>query len=394
MVEDLFPHQKKAVEEMHNGCILFGGVGTGKSRTAVAYYLKNEAPRDVYVITTAMKRDSYDWETEFARYGVGIRKEATMAGVLRVDSWNNIAKYKHVKGAFFIFDEQRLVGSGAWAKAFEFIAKPKNNNHWVLLSGTPGDTWMDYISVFIANGFYENRTQFKRQHVVYNKYAKFPKVDYYVGVGKLVRQRNALLVHMPYPRHTTRHIHTVDVSYDAEILQRVLKDRWNVYKDRPIESVSELFYTMRKVVYSHPSRLEAIRDLMAKHPKLIVFYSFDYELDILRTLSSEVHIAERNGHKHDAVPTTDRWVYLVQYVSGAEAWNCTETDAIAYYSLQYSYKIWEQSQGRIDRLDTPFTDLHYYKLWSTSFIDKAVWGSLRQKKSFNETRYITQKGGR
>lgn len=385
MVVNLYPHQRKAVDDLDNGKILWGGVGTGKSLTAAAYYMEREAPKDVYVITTAKKRDSLDWESEFVRYGVYKSRDATVAGVLHVDSWNNIAKYKHVKNAFFIFDEQRLVGSGAWSKAFIFIAK---RNNWILLSATPGDTWLDYIPVFIANGFYVNRTQFKREHVVYNTYSKFPKVDHYVNVGKLVRQRNQLLVHMPYKRHTTRHTTNVPVTFCPNQMDAVMKTRWNVYENRPIENLAELFYTMRKVVYSNPSRINAVRELMIRHPKLIVFYNFDYELEALRSLSTEIPVAEWNGHKHEAIPSSDRWLYLVQYVAGAEGWNCTSTDAMVFYSLTYSYKNWHQAHGRIDRLNTPFSNLHYYVLLSKAQIDMAVMTSLLAKKSFNEARFV------
>lgn len=391
MVVNLYPHQRRAVDQLGNGKILFGGVGAGKSLAAATYYIEREAPKDVYVITTAKKRDSLDWEEEFVKYGVYKSKDATVAGVLRVDSWNNIAKYKNVRGAFFIFDEQRLVGSGAWARAFEFIAK---HNNWIMVSATPGDTWLDYIPVFVANGFYKNRTEFKREHVIYSTYTQFPKVEKYVNVGRLVKYRSQILVHMPYDRHTVRHSTTIPVSFDTVTRDRVLQDRWNVYKDLPIQSVPELFYTLRKVVNSDPSRLEEVRKLARKHPRLIVFYNFDYELNALRTLSEEVPIAEWNGHKHEAIPQTDRWLYLVQYVAGAEGWNCTETDAMVFYSLTYSYKNWHQAHGRIDRLNTPFKDLYYYTLLSGAMIDGAIMKCLRGKKSFNESKFLRDQGVR
>jgi hypothetical protein len=394
----LHEHQRDALGKLTNGRILCGGVGSGKSLTAAAYYMKNEAPRPVYVITTAKKRDSLDWEEEFVKFGVGTQEGATTAGVLIVDSWNNIKKYSNVYGAFFIFDEQRLVGSGAWTKSFLKIAK---KNHWLLLSATPGDTWMDYVPVFVANGFYKNRTEFKREHVVYNTFSNYPKIDRYVNIGRLLRLRRELLVEMPFDRHTIRRPTHIQVSYDKEAFNKVLKDRWHVYEDRPIKDVGELYHVMRRVVNSDPSRLEAIKRLLVKHPQLIIFYSFDYELDILRTLANErsplastmgekVTVAEWNGHNHHEIPDTDSWVYLVQYTAGAEGWNCITTNATVFYSLQYSWKTYEQSHGRIDRMNTPYIDLFYYTLRSPSFIDKAVWASLSQKKNFNEKRFTAR----
>jgi len=377
----LYPHQEEALNKLSNGKILWGGVGTGKSLVAAAYYMRSEAPKDVYVITTAKKRDSLDWDGEFVKYGVGKYANATTAGVLTVDSWNNIGRYTKVHGAFFIFDEQRLVGSGQWTKAFIHIAR---SNRWILLSATPGDTWLDYIPVFIANGFYTNRTQFKRQHVIYNTFTKFPKVDRYVEVAKLVRLRNSLLVEMPFERRTTRQVRVVDVEYDRDTFDMAVKKRWNPFKGAPIRDVGELFATIRKIVNLDSSRIAALKTLMGRHAKLVVFYNFDYELEALRSLSDLVTVAEWNGHKHENIPQSDTWVYLVQYTAGAEGWNCTTTDTMVFYSLTYSYKLWHQAFGRIDRLNTPFSILYYYILMSNSAIDLAMSRSLKEKKSFNE----------
>lgn len=327
------------------------------------------------MITTAKKRDSLDWVAEAARKAIG-------PPVLTVDSWNNLSKYVDVKNAFFVFDEQRLVGKGEWVKAFLKIAK---KNRWIMLSATPGDTWMDYVPVFIANGFYKNRTEFVREHVVFAPYTKFPKIERYVGLNRLVRNRHAVLVHMPYAKHTRRHSKTINVEFDVDGLEKVVKNRWHIYEDRPLRDISEVFIVGRKLVNSHSSRVAAIKMLMKQHPRLIVFYNFDFELEILRKIgeSSDCDFAEWNGHKHQEIPQSKKWLYVVQYMAGAEGWNCVDTDAMAFFSLSYSYKLWEQAHGRIDRMNSPFSDLYYYVLRSNSIIDRVVWQALKAKKSFN-----------
>jgi len=380
-VIELMPHQEQALHFLDNGKILYGGVGAGKSAVALAYYMKKEMLRDIYVITTAKKRDNLDWNSEAARFGIGPLADATVAGVLHVDSWNNIGNYADVKDQFFIFDEQRLIGHGAWVKHFLKIAK---NNRWILLSATPGDVWLDYAPVFIANGWYQNITDFKLQHVWYAAYTKYPKVLGYRGEQKLERLRNEILVEMPYDKHTTPILNFLDVDYDKERLDAILKSRWDDTYNHPIKDAAELWRLMRRIVNSDPSRLEMIRMLMGCHPKLIIFYNFDYELEILRALHDETTVAEWNGHRHDSIPETDRWVYLVQYVAGGEGWNCIETDAMVLYSLTYSYKNYIQAQGRIDRLNSPFTKLYYYILVSGAYIDVMVRAALEEKRSFNE----------
>ena len=383
MTYSLSLHQRRAVENLSNGKILRGDVGAGKSLTALGYYLSKETPRDIYVITTAKKRDSHDWEREAKRIGLPSRVS------LVVDSWNNISRYTEIRDAFFIFDEQRLVGSGAWVRSFLKIAKI---NRWILLTATPGDTWVDYAPVFIANGFYKNHTQFLTRHAVYSRYTKYPKVDRYVEVGHLEKLRRLILVEMPFERDTVRHIEHIPVAHDPAAFARVREKRWNVFDDRPIKDVGELFYVMRKVVNTAPSRVGFLRGLLEKHPRIIVFYNFDYELKILREFGEEAEalgmaVGELNGHRHDPLPKTDRWLYFVQYLAGAEGWNCTETNAMVFYSMSYSYRMMEQAKGRIDRMNTPFIHLFYYILVSDSMIDGAIRKSLVSKRSFNEAAF-------
>lgn len=397
---ELRPHQLKALQELRNGSVLAGGVGTGKTLTALAYYAvmvcegcldrsePMQYPRTLIVITTAKKRDSLDWESEAAHLGIFVDPENSYSGKeFIVDSWNNMKKYIDRKDCFFIFDEQRLVGAGTWVKSFLKIAK---NNQWILLSATPADTWMDYVPLFIAHGFYRNRTDFNEQHVIWSFNGKYRTIRGFFGVRHLERQRAAILVEMPYERHTTRHLVTRPVVFDKPAFDMVWKRRWNVYEGQPLIDVAEMYRVARRLVNSDPSRLEEIVELGKTHPRMIIFYTFDYELDALRTLMPEmdVCVAEYNGHRHEEVPETERWLYLVQYQAGAEAWDCITTDTIVYYSLTYSHRLFEQSQGRTDRLDTPFIDLYYYILKSDSQIDNRIWKALSTKKNFHEGRNV------
>ena len=376
----LYDYQQDAVDRLKNGSILCGGVGSGKSRTSLAYYYKVARTKDLYIITTARKRDTKEWEDEVEPFG--IKRKVT------IDSWNNIGKYKDIVGAFFIFDEQRVVGYGAWVKSFLKITRA---NEWILLSATPGDTWQDYIPVFIANGFYRNKTEFAREHIIYSRFSKYPKIDRYVNEGKLLRLRRQILVTMDFKRKTVSHHEDVYVSYDISLYKDVTRSRWDPYKNEPIPDASGLCYVWRKIVNTSEARQLALLEIFEKHPKLIVFYNFNYELDILKEMFGAyagVQVAEWNGHKHESIPTGPSWVYLVQYTAGAEGWNCITTDTIVFYSQNYSYKIRQQAAGRIDRLNTPYTDLYYYHLKSRSGIDLAISKALKEKKKFNESKYV------
>lgn len=384
----LFNHQRLAANQLKTGSILCGGVGSGKTLTALTYYFEKERPKDLYIITTAGKRDTLDWERECANFMLSRDRTASIDGVqVLVDSWNNIKKYIKVENAFFIFDEQRVIGSGAWVKSFLKITK---NNNWILLSATPGDTWLDYVPVFIANGFYKNRTEFIRRHVVYNSFTKFPKVDRYIEQGRLLKLKKQIMVIMSYNKKVIKNSINILVEYDNLLINSVKKKRWNPYTNTPIKQGSEMFYTLRRIINSNESRIKAIKELITRHRKIIIFYNFNYELDILKKLKDdrEVEIAEYNGHKHQPIPKSQKWCYLVQYISGAEGWNCIETNTIVFYSENYSYRMMTQAAGRIDRLNTPFAQLYYYHLISRSLVDQAIVTALQNKEDFNETSFI------
>lgn len=396
----LFGYQMDAVKRMKDGCILNGGVGSGKSRTGLYYYFSQyggsidpdyipmKNPADLYIITTAMKRDSKEWLKELSYYLICPDPELSeYDNKVVIDSWNNVQKYKDVKDSFFIFDEDRVTGNGAWVKAFLRIAK---NNRWIILSATAGDTWSDYIPVFIANGFYKNRTEFSREHIVYARYAKYPKIDRYLNTGRLIRLRNRILIDMDFDRPATAHHEDIYVKYNVSMYRDAGKLRWDPYKDEPIQNASGLCYIWRKIVNSDESRQVALLELFENHPRMIVFYNFDYERDILMTICNEsgIHVAEWSGHAHQPVPEGDSWIYLVQYTAGCEGWNCIKTDTIVFYSQNYSYKVMQQAAGRIDRLNTPYSDLWYFHLKSRSGIDLAISKALNEKKQFNENKYV------
>lgn len=396
MIEDaLYPHQREAIKKMKNGSILCGDTGTGKSRTALAYYFihsggyigkhfedddfifpKNR--KDLYIITTAQKRDKKDWELEMVPF------ELT---AMAIDSWQNIKKYKDVKNSFFIFDEQHLTGNGVWVKTFYKIAK---NNEWILLSATPGDTWSDYMPVFIANGFYKDKGDFCREHVVYNPYLNFPKIMKYLNTGRLLKLRSQIVVKMPYVKDAKKLYYDIKVTYDKEKYNVICKKRWDPYLNAPIQEGGKLCYLLRRVCNEDYSRMTALADILLEHPKLIVFYSFNYELERLREFCDSIGIdyAEWNGHKHEPLPTCASWIYLVNYAAGGEGWNCIETDTMVLYSQQYSYKVAVQAEGRIDRLNTPFKFLYYYRLVSRAPIDMEIQDAYRRKKVFNEKEYV------
>lgn len=402
---NLYTHQLEALAKMKNGCILVGGVGSGKSITSIAYYYLQEGgelktliggeyipmsdpPRDLYIITTAQKRDTLEWEGELSPFLMSTHYDVNLySNKIVIDSWNNIGKYKDIKDAFFIFDEQRVCGSGAWVKSFLKITKV---NKWILLSATPGDCWADFIPVFIANGFYKNRTEFTREHIVYSRFAKFPMIERYLNTGKLLRLRRSILVDMDFDRKTVAHHEDVYIKYDVRKYKDVMKNRWDIWKNEPINNASGLCYALRKVVNSDEARVDSVLDIFKEHPRVIIFYNFDYELDILKKIhyGKNVKIAEWNGHNHQPIPESKSWVYLVQYTAGNAGWNCIKTNTIIFYSQNYSYKVMQQAAGRIDRLNTPYKDLYYYHLKTRSGIDLGISRALRDKKKFNETAWV------
>lgn len=375
----LYPYQEEAIKNLQTGSILCGGVGSGKSLTALEYF-KRKNDRDIYVITTAKKRNSGEWDDEFTKEDLDDRKAV-------VDSWNNIHKYLDVSGADFIFDEQRVIGNGAWVKSFLRIVK---NNDWILLSATPGDTWTDYIPVFIANGFYKNRTEFIREHVIYAPWTQFRKVTGYICEQKLERLRRKVLVNMDFERPTERHKEIIIAEFDKNAYRNIMKTRWNDNEERPIESASELCQLLRRVCNVSTDRKIKLIQLVSSHQRVIIFYNYIYEKIFIKEILEELgcSVSEYNGQKHDELPSGDRWCYLVQYAAGCEGWNCTTTDTVIFWSYSYSYRMMEQACGRIDRVNTPYKNLYYYYICTNSVIDRSIRHAVNHKRLFNESGFV------
>ena len=392
---ELYDYQISAVEKLQNGNILCGGVGSGKSRTALAYYYisvckghmqingigeftEMRNPLKLYIITTARKRDTHEWEEEMLPF---------MLKDYIVDSWNNIEKYKDITDSFFIFDEQRVVGYGKWSKTFIKIAR---KNKWILLSATPGDTWSDYIPVFIANGFYRNMTDFYKEHCVFSPYTNYPKIERYINEGELKKHAAEILVKMKYRKEAEQNHYYIQCDYNKQLYLTVFRDRWDPYENCPIEETGKLCYLLRKVCNSDISRITAVSKIISEKKKAIIFYNYTYEVEALRELFESLRIpcAEWNGQKHEEVPIGETWGYFVQYNAGAEGWNCITTDTLIFFSQHYSYRLTVQAAGRIDRMNTPFKELYYYHLKSVAPIDVAISRALKSKKNFNERNFL------
>lgn len=398
---ELYDYQIDAVNRLKNGSVLCGNVGSGKSRVALTYFFTKiangkvpingegqyECPNveiNLYIITPAKKRDDKEWESELAPFLLSPERDG-----ITIDSWNNIQKYKDVYGAFFIFDEQHVTGHGKWSKSFIRICR---RNKWILLSATPGDKWEDYTSLFIAHGFCHNKTEFEAKYCVFSPYVKYKKIMRYSREYELQKLRDSILVIMKDVRTTIRHhIHKI-CDYDKERYTKVWKYRWDIYENEPILEISKAIYLIRRVVNTDPSRFEELEEIFKMFDRVIIFYNFTYELEMLREFLDEHKIgySEWNGQKHEKIRETKRWAYLVQYISGGEAWNCILTNCIVFFSQTYSYRQQEQACGRIDRMNTAYKDLYYYHFRSQSQIDRAIHHALSNKKDFNERAFYSK----
>jgi len=392
---------------MHNGCVLVGGTGSGKSRTSLAYMYLNELKgtlqinregrwsppkikKDLYIITTARKRDSHDWDKEMLPFRLSTDISLSEGKIkVVVDSWNCIQKYVNVYGALFIFDEQKTTSGKKWSKAFIKIAK---KNRWIMLSATPADNYNDLVSLFIANGYFKNKTEFNMRHVVFKPYMKYPVVDHYIGTGTLNYYRRQMYVIMDSQRKIHRESQIIRCNYSKENYKTIWKKRWNYFDNEPIEESGKLCYLLRRVVNEDEDRINHLIDILKEHPTAIIFYNYSPELELLRETFSKIHykFTEWNGEKHEEVPQGNKWVYLCQYNSCSEAWNCITTNTMIFYSLNYSYKTTVQASGRIDRSNSPYDILYYYYLSSYSPIDLAIQKALHEKRNFNERSFATE----
>lgn len=396
----LKPEQQEAVDKLQSGMILVANTGAGKSRTGIYWYFKENGgafinddyqpmkdPKDLYIITTANKRDTHDWDRELSLYLLSTDPEVNYYhNKVVVNSWQQIAKYKDISDAYFLFDEDHLTGSGAWVKTFLRIAQ---HNKWIILTATPGDKYEDYGPVFVANGYFRSIYEFKQKHLVYDYRPGWPRFVKCIGTTRLDRLKQRIIVRMNYEHDAEVHEKDILCEFDKELYKVVVKRRWDPYRNAPIENASQFCYCLRKITNLDESRIEACKQIVNEKNRVIIFYNHDPELELLKSVywGKDISVAELNGHAHEAIPSTPKWVYLVNYAAGAEAWECTKTDTVIFYSLNYSYKTMVQAAGRIDRRNTPFSDLYYYRLKSRAPIDLAIEKCLKEKKTFNENTF-------
>lgn len=373
----MYEYQLEAIDKLQSGMILWGNVGSGKSRTSLYFYCKNYSNKKLLIITTAQKRNNGEWLEECKVFGLNPI----------IDSWNNIKKYDNYENYFIIFDEDHLTGYGAWSKAFIKMAK---HNDWLVLTGTPGDNYAEFMTVFIAKGWYKNKRDFEEQHVIYSRYSKYPKVDRYINQGLLEVRRRDILVKMFVDKRAIVHKEVIITQYDISKYKKAYKDKRDE-NNKPFKNATAFCLYLRKICNEDVSKVVKVRELLLKHNKVIIFYNYLYEKEILLKLLKTMktfNVGEYNGQHHDDIPIGERWAYLCQYTAASEGWNCLLCDTMIFFSMSYSYKAMEQAAGRINRINTPYKDLYYYYLRTTSSIDLSINRALSTKRNFNESTFI------
>lgn len=373
----MYEYQLEAINKLQSGMILWGNVGSGKSRTSLYFYCKNYSNKKLLIITTAQKRNNGEWLEECKVFGL---KPI-------IDSWNNIRKYEKYENYFIIFDEDHLTGYGAWSKTFIKMAKC---NDWLVLTGTPGDNYSEFMTVFIAKGWYKNKRDFEENHVIYSRYSKYPKVDRYINQGLLEKHRRDILVKMFIEKRPRVHKEIVITQYDISKYKKAYKDKRDE-NNKPFKNATAFCLYLRKICNEDESKIVKVRELLLKHNKVIIFYNYIYEKEILLKLLKTMktfNVGEYNGQHHDDIPIGERWAYLCQYTAASEGWNCLLCDTMIFFSMSYSYKSMEQAAGRINRVNTPYKDLYYYYLRTTSSIDLSINRALSTKRNFNESTFI------
>lgn len=373
----MYEYQLEAIDKLQSGMILWGNVGSGKSRTSLYFYCKNYSNKKLLIITTAQKRNNGEWLEECKVFGL---KPI-------IDSWNNIRKYEKYENCFIIFDEDHLTGYGAWSKTFIKMAKC---NDWLVLTGTPGDNYSEFMTVFIAKGWYKNKRDFEENHVIYSRYSKYPKVDRYINKGLLEKHRRDILVKMFVEKHPRVHKEIVITQYDISKYKKAYKEKRDE-NNKPFKNATAFCLYLRKICNEDESKIVKVRELLLKHNKVIIFYNYIYEKEILLKLLKTMktfNVGEYNGQHHDDIPIGERWAYLCQYTAASEGWNCLLCDTMIFFSMSYSYKAMEQAAGRINRVNTPYKDLYYYYLRTASSIDLSINRALSTKRNFNESTFI------
>lgn len=402
---DLYDFQKDAVAHLLTGRhFIISGVGSGKTAMALTWaaeQCRQTGKHKVLVVTTASKVRTGDFEKEDKIWTDDSEKRE-----MAVISWHKLKawveqNWKGLDEWVVIFDEaQRSKGySTGMGKAFLKITK--QNPDWAGFTGTPGDTWADYISYFVATNQTRNKTAYLHE---------FANVQTYKGYPEIVGWRNedrlkAMWAHISYAPDTSivaqqlpkEQYRTITLP-KPRAYSKTLKTRLNEQGEF-LDTAGAMVAELRRLCFTKDKQQWVADFVEGVESGVVMFYNYIATGDKLaeiceKALGKSGRVWRIDG-KHHEIPTAEtigaKDVVLCQWQSGSEALNFQFLHYWVGVELCYSNSMLQQAMGRIRRIGQEHP-MSFYRLLTDGTIEQDIAEALKNKKEFSEKVWCLGKG--
>ena len=436
----LFPHQSDALEETKefNRVAYYHDMGLGKTFTG-AEKMHELGARVNLIICQKSKVD--DWVDHFKKYywddtnicDLTTWKFTEFDKMLKTATtcraWDKCYLIINYELAFrrpelrklehftLMLDESSLIQNET-AKRSKFVLGLKPDNV-ILLSGTPtGGKYENLWSQLSLLGWKISKELFDNQYVAYHydDSEGFPVkiIDGYKNEERLKKKMRRYGCHflkteevfdLPEQIHNTIKVNAPAIyrKFRKDSVVRIPKPiKPAVFMNDPVMESLEPDYievvgdtTLTKMLYErqlcghyNAEKLQAFRDLIeSTNDRLIVFYSFNAELDSLCEIASEYtnHISIVNGHVKNLgyYEKFDDSITFIQYQAGAMGLNLQKANKIIYFTPPLSSELFEQSKKRTHRIGQEKTCFYYY-LTCRNSVEEKIYKTLAMRKDYTD----------
>ena len=316
-------------------------------------------------------------------------------GIINYELAYRREELRQLKDFTMMLDESSMIKNET-AKRTKFILSLKPS-HTILLSGTPTDGKYEFLySQLRLLGWKITKTAY------YNRYIKtelrsyggpmFRVVTGYKNVSELkakLKEYGAVfakaeeVIKLPEKKFIKEYS-TVSSDYKKFMKDRVIKiDDKELTGDSTLSK--RLYARMLCSAYSKDKIARLIDLVNSTSDRVIIFYNFNTELEVLRKVLFDRPISIVNGQVKDLkeYENNDNSVTLIQYQAGAMGLNLQKANRIIYFSLPERSELFEQSKARICRIGQE-KQCYYHIMMCHKSVEEKIYECLLMRKDYTD----------
>lgn len=388
----LYNFQRQLLNSIEENYIIAADTGTGKTMMAIHHYLKHNTGEPLLILAPPQKIKEGGWQRELdfvaSHYNIEIPYDIISYGVLS-------KRWKEYKDWFLVMDECHYVKNPTSQRGKAAINLTKQSTNFLLLSATPSSNgWGDTIAYMIMFGYYKNKTQFLKEHAVYNR------IDYGNGPVNVVSDyRDQEKLQKLYQSFSIKLAKEDCLDLPPLVFEKVhfkpSKEYNIIKKDRVLgeelfDNISKLQHGLR--FYANQADKLKYTEMLLEgtEENVIIFYNYKQENEELKKIAKKLKkkVFEVSGSKTN-LPDKEKWtslknsVTIVQYQAGAAGIELQYANIVIFHTPTYSYQDYEQALGRAYR-NGQTKKVTVYQYITKNTIETSIYQALAAKKDFTE----------